>query len=306
MVGKGPDAGRPSAVEARYEWRVLSVCPNGVLKVRAPLYPGRLGIVEDDGCGAEFLDVLGRRIDIESWVDGTRRLALFAIPLEWEPQELWMSVCDANTCEPAAVEVAAATYPESVIEVAKKFHQPPKTEDGRIEADREAIRLAFASAEFDASLPIAERLSRESLWRGQFAYPCPPDFTSVFGAARIITEKGAKKSEPKHSRHLGLDFDGKVGDPIKAAHDGVIVLAKDLFYSGNSVFLSHGHGLFTSYFHMTQLGVKTGDHVKRGQQIGTVGRTGRVTGPHLHFSTKLDGLYFDPVEIFDLDLWLGL
>ena len=83
------------------------------------------------------------------------------------------------------------------------------------------------------------------------------------------------------------------------------MLAADLYYSGNSVFVSHGHGLFTSYFHMTELQVKTGAYVSKGQQIGTIGRTGRVTGPHLHFSAKLDGLYFDPIELFDLDVWLS-
>lgn len=305
-VGKGPDAGRPSAVDARYEWRVYATCGEGALLYRAPLYPGRLAIVIDQGCQATHLDMDGRRLPFEPWRESDKSLALFAVPLEWLPGEQWLSVCHNQQCEPAPFDVAVAKYPESVIEVDKKFHKPPKEADDRIEADREKIRLAFASADFDAEEALnPARLSREPLWHKPFIKPCPPDYTSVFGAERVIKEKGNKRAEPKHTRHLGLDFDGKVGDPIIATNDGVIVLADDLYYSGNSVFLSHGHGLFSSYFHMSKLAVRTGQHIKRGDSLGLVGRTGRVTGPHLHFSAKLDGLYFDPVELFDLDLWLG-
>ena len=128
-----------------------------------------------------------------------------------------------------------------------------------------------------------------------WALPRPPDYTSVFGANRVLNGKSK-------TRHLGTDFDGKVGEPIVAAQGGVVVLAEDLFFSGNSVFVSHGLGLFTTYFHMTKIEVKAGQHVSAGALLGTIGKTGRVTGPHLHFSTKLWGHYFEPMELFELTL----
>ncbi len=119
---------------------------------------------------------------------------------------------------------------------------------------------------------------------------------SLFGERRIFN--GTLKS-----RHLGLDIDGKTGDPVRAANDGVVRLTRDCFYSGNTVFLSHGAGIFTDYFHLSKILVKNGQTVKKGQVIGLLGRTGRVTGPHLHFATKVSGTIFDPEALLRFDFF---
>jgi hypothetical protein len=108
-----------------------------------------------------------------------------------------------------------------------------------------------------------------------------------FGARRVIN------GEPR-SPHTGADFAAAAGTPVLAAADGVVALADDLFFSGNSVFLDHGDGLVTMYFHLSRVEVEEGQEVKRSQELGRVGSTGRATGPHLHFGVRWHGARIDP------------
>ena len=98
----------------------------------------------------------------------------------------------------------------------------------------------------------------------------------------------------RRSRHSGVDYRATTGTPILAAAEGRVVLAGDHFFGGNSVYLFHGGGLITVYMHLSRIGVKDGDEVRRGQVIGAVGATGRVTGPHLHFAARWHGARVDP------------
>ena len=91
-----------------------------------------------------------------------------------------------------------------------------------------------------------------------------------------------------------------MGTPLIACNDGVVVLAKDRFYSGGSVIIDHGQGIYSCYYHMSKFGVKKGSEVKRGDILGLSGDTGRVTGPHLHFSFRVGGEQVDPLQFIDL------
>jgi murein DD-endopeptidase MepM/ murein hydrolase activator NlpD len=102
------------------------------------------------------------------------------------------------------------------------------------------------------------------------------------------------------SPHSGADLRARTGTPILAANRGRVVLAKDLFYSGNAVFIDHGYGLYTTYLHLSEIGVKVGDIVERGQQLGLAGATGRVTGPHLHWGVRLLDARVDPFSLVRL------
>jgi len=117
--------------------------------------------------------------------------------------------------------------------------------------------------------------------------------TAPFGDLRLFNGKA-------QSQHFGLDLDGRVGDPIEAANDGAVVMVRPCYASGNTVIVDHGGGLYTMYFHLSHFEVKEGQKVARGQLLGLVGRTGRVTGPHLHFSVKVDGLYVDGATVLGL------
>jgi len=113
-----------------------------------------------------------------------------------------------------------------------------------------------------------------------------------FGARRFFN------GEPR-SPHTGADFHAAAGTPVHAVADGVVALAADHFFSGNSVFLDHGDGLITMYFHLSEIDVEEGQRVERGQVIGKVGSTGRATGPHLHFGIRWRGERIDPTMLLD-------
>ena len=94
--------------------------------------------------------------------------------------------------------------------------------------------------------------------------------------------------------HTGADFAMTAGTPILAVADGTVVVAEDLFFSGNAVFIDHGDGLFTMYFHFSEIKVKSGQEVKKGEVVGLVGQTGRASGPHLHFGVRWHRARIDP------------
>lgn len=131
-------------------------------------------------------------------------------------------------------------------------------------------------------------------WTGDFLKPRTSRVTSEFGTGRAFNGAVA-------SRHLGVDFAGAVGAPIKAANRGVVALVDTFFLAGRVVYIDHGGGLVTGYFHMSEPLVKKGDTVERGQIIGRVGSTGRVTGPHLHWTARYGTLTVDPLDLVALD-----
>jgi murein DD-endopeptidase MepM/ murein hydrolase activator NlpD len=101
------------------------------------------------------------------------------------------------------------------------------------------------------------------------------------------------------SPHSGLDLRAATGVPVKAAGAGRVRLSRNLYYSGNTVILDHGAGLFTVYAHLSTIAVREGDEVEAGAQVGKVGATGRVTGPHLHWGAKVGDRPFDPSALLD-------
>ena len=103
------------------------------------------------------------------------------------------------------------------------------------------------------------------------------------------------------SRHLGVDFRGATGTPIRAANRGVVVLVDTFFLGGRVVYLDHGGGVTTGYLHLSKALVAVGDTVARGQTIGLVGATGRVTGPHLHWTARYGAITVNPLDLLKLD-----
>jgi murein DD-endopeptidase MepM/ murein hydrolase activator NlpD len=195
----------------------------------------------------------------------------------------------------------------------------PRTENGAGRRDTIAIPVARGEyaleklrvaprfgSEPDAAL--AERLARESklardvacrsrgtprLWRPPFARPRPGRVTSGFG-------RGREYNGVVQSRHMGTDLAGAVGAPIRAMNRGVVALVGDFYLGGRVVYVDHGAGLVSAYLHMSKPEVAVGDTVARGQVIGRVGATGRVTGPHLHWIVRYGVVTVDPMSLFDL------
>ena len=129
--------------------------------------------------------------------------------------------------------------------------------------------------------------------KSKFQMPMKSKITSNFGNARIYN--GIAKSY-----HSGTDFRAKVGTPIVSANDGRVALVMDRFYLGNVVYIDHGRGAYTYYCHMDKIAVKDGQIIKKGDKIGTSGKTGRITGPHLHYAVRLYNTTVDPIQYGNL------
>jgi murein DD-endopeptidase MepM/ murein hydrolase activator NlpD len=137
------------------------------------------------------------------------------------------------------------------------------------------------------------------MWTTSFLRPRTSAITSEFGSGRVFNGKVT-------SRHLGVDFRGAVGEPVRAANRGVVALADNFFLAGNVVYIDHGGGLVTAYFHLSKTLVSVGDTVARGQVIGLVGATGRVTGPHLHWAARYGSTTVNPLDLIPLNRnWYG-
>ena len=134
------------------------------------------------------------------------------------------------------------------------------------------------------------------MWTGSFVRPRPSSITARFGSGRTF-------NRTLTSRHLGVDFAGKAGAPVLAANRGVVVLVDNFFLAGNVVYIDHGDGIVTGYFHLSRALVAEGDTIARGQEIGLVGATGRVTGPHLHWSARYGALTVNPMDLLTVSGW---
>lgn len=178
------------------------------------------------------------------------------------------------------VAITDIKRPVQKLVVDRKYVDPPASVKARIAADREKVRKALQG-----------QIEGRS-WDVPFERPVPGTVSSQFGLKRVFN--GQPRGE-----HKGLDLRGAQGTPIKACADGVVALVDDLYYSGNTVYLNHGEGVFSAYLHMSKPLVKPGETVKRGQVIGLVGATGRVTGPHLHLSVLAQGQSVDPLPLLE-------
>lgn len=140
---------------------------------------------------------------------------------------------------------------------------------------------------------------RAPMWTASFLKPRTSIVTSEFGSGRLFN--GALTT-----RHLGVDFRGAVGQPVRAANRGVVALVDNFFLAGNVIYIDHGAGVVTAYFHLSKTLVSAGDTVKRGQEIGLVGQTGRVTGPHLHWAARYGTITVNPLDLVSLSgNWYG-
>ncbi len=160
---------------------------------------------------------------------------------------------------------------------------PPDSDLREIERERSLIRAGIAGD------------TAEAYWRQGFIEPVKGRISGSFGGQRIMN------GIPKNP-HAGMDIAVPVGTEVKASSAGVVTLAAaDLFYSGNVVVLDHGYGLHTIYAHLSEIKVKRGDIVKQGDIIALSGKTGRVTGPHLHWGASYNGIKFNPQSLLNMN-----
>lgn len=253
----------------------------------SPLTEGAVGWLLVRPSGADSVaggQAGGEPLHFERWGTGQYR-AMVAVPIE-SSDSLRVSVFLSR--EPridtmlGAVAVRQAGYPREVLAVAPKFAKPDSAAEARIRRENARSR----------QVSLASR-DHPRLWQGPFQQPRAGRITSAFGAARVYNGE-------VRSRHLGTDFAGAVGTPVLAAGRGIVAMVADFYLAGRAVYVDHGQGLVTAYFHLSRTDVVAGDTVTIGQQIGAVGQSGRVTGPHLHWVARFGAIAVDPMSLLGL------
>lgn len=231
------------------------------------------------------------RYEIELFrVDARRLRGIAAVPIDIEPQSYLVEVELGGLKQKAWVQVIDRPFDASELKVDPKFTKKPGP----------ALRKRL----------IAEQQQWGAMWKppanpprffGEIERPVDGIQTAPYGTRRIFNGK-------TNTRHYGLDLEAKTGDPVHAVQAGKVVMSSMRWASGGTIVVDHGSGLFTAYFHLSQRAKKKGDWVDAGERIGAAGRTGRVTGPHLHLAvmvrmvgtrangkTVARGLYVDPM-----------
>lgn len=187
--------------------------------------------------------------------------------------------CSLEGVKLVEVSVLDKIYPSETLNVDKKRVFLSDDDLKRVIKEREKAKAIY------------ENSSVTPLVRGEFATPLKSKITSYFGTQRLFNNK-------KKTQHLGIDFRAAVGVPIKTVNSGRVVLAEDLFFSGKTVIVDHGLGVLSFYGHLSKIQVAVGDMVPKSFVIGLAGKTGRVTGPHLHLGLKVHGHWVNGFSIF--------
>lgn len=219
--------------------------------------------------------------------DGDVWLAVIGVDLGAAPGERRAEVSyrfeDGRTsARTESIVVAAKDFPTTALEVEPRYVELSPEDQAR--AARESREIAA----------IYGVLTNERLWRGAFLVPVAGvKGGRNFGHRRIFN------GQPR-APHSGADLSASTGTPIRASNRGRVVLAKNLFFSGNAVFLDHGLGVYSVYLHLSEMFVEPGMMVERGEVLGLAGATGRVTGPHLHWGARVLDARVDPFTLLDL------
>jgi hypothetical protein len=216
-----------------------------------------------------------------------RRRALLGVDLEKPPGtypvvlHLQTSIGKSESCT-LQIPVRAGKFATESLHVEKEFVEPSPEQIKRANEERDRLRAIF------------DQMTPEKLWSGDFRVPLDGVTTGGnFGKRRVLNGQAG-------SPHSGVDFPSPTGTPIHAAQSGRVVLAEELFFSGNTVVVDHGLGVYTFYGHLSEIDVKVGDELQSGQVLGKVGATGRVTGPHLHWGLTVERSRVNPLQLVKL------
>jgi murein DD-endopeptidase MepM/ murein hydrolase activator NlpD len=180
--------------------------------------------------------------------------------------------------EELSFNIVDGNYPSETLKVDERRVNPKKTDMKRIRREIKEVHKIYAV------------ITPKKFWNGPFLLPIQSEVTSVFGTKRVLNGE-------MQTFHRGLDLKAKSGTPIHAAAPGKVVLAKNLFFTGNTVLLDHGYGIYTLYAHMSRIKVKLGQVVTDHKLLGLSGKTGRVSGPHLHWGAIVQRTQVNPMDL---------
>jgi len=209
-----------------------------------------------------------------------RYFVLVPIAYKTNKTEIKLLHVEGKKSEEILLHVNKGMYKKETLKVSSNKVKPPKSEANRIYKEYLESKKVYAT------------YTKKRYWSKPFLMPLNSKITSDYGNARVFN--GSLKSF-----HSGTDFRAPIGTKLKAINDGVVVVASDRYYSGNAVILDHGEGIYSSYSHLSKISVKKGQQIKQGEKLGLSGATGRVTGPHLHFSIIIDSKKIDPLDFIE-------
>jgi murein DD-endopeptidase MepM/ murein hydrolase activator NlpD len=221
---------------------------------------------------------------VRFWPDAARTkwTALVASGLDAKPGPYTLTISAPGTTAKDAASLALRVEPKRYetrrLKVDPQFVNPPASEIERVLREQKEMAAIFAEV-----TPVR-------LWHGAFEMPVPGEATSSFGRLSVLNGES-------RGRHQGADFRAVTGTPVHAPNAGRVALAADLYFSGNTVILDHGLGMFSLFAHFSKISVQTGAMVARGDLLGESGATGRVTGPHLHWALRLGPASVDPIAL---------
>jgi murein DD-endopeptidase MepM/ murein hydrolase activator NlpD len=225
---------------------------------------------------------LGREVVFYPDPDGRTWRGLVGVDLESRPGDYVLIVKAIREGQPELaathkLHVAPKGFPTRRLRVAPRYANPPENQVARIRQESERLGALFQSV-------------TPHRWKGPFLMPVANSPANNFGARSIFN------GQPRNP-HAGVDFMSQEGTPVRAPNAGRIVLAEDLFFTGNTVIVDHGLGLYSLFAHLSRIDVRPGEAVESRGTLGLVGATGRVTGPHLHWAVRLNEARVDPLSL---------
>jgi murein DD-endopeptidase MepM/ murein hydrolase activator NlpD len=261
--------------------QMRKACGNGVTLKLSAAAPAQGSLLLAEVVGAKGLtgvkaDFNGREIPL--WSEGEKAPTLHGLigvdletkPGKYEWKVSWQDAKGTAAACSANVSVRAGKFLTEHLKVEKQFVEPNPEQEKRAAEDQKKMKAIY------------DTVTPERLWQGKFRIPLNGVTTGGnFGRRRVLNGQS-------RSPHAGVDFPAARGTPVFAAQAGKVVLAEGLYYSGNTVVIDHGYGIYTMYAHLSEIEVHAGDAVKLSDEIGKVGATGRVTGPHLHWGLTVD------------------
>ncbi|UCB53802.1 MAG: peptidoglycan DD-metalloendopeptidase family protein [Thiotrichales bacterium] len=267
----------------RFHRTVTAICSALLSMTAHPVYatpeqalvPGGIAIVNVENYTP------GTRITFDSrkttiFKQGDSWYALAGIPLKAKSGEYSFEIKQPDgTTRIRKIDIKHKKYQEQRLTIKNKRKVNPNLEDmARISKER--VRKREAKNHWSETYPDVD-----------FIWPVSGQISSIFGLRRFFNEQ-------ERNPHSGLDIAAPEGTDIQVTADGTVIETGDFFFSGNMVYVDHGQGLISLYAHLSRIDVKPGDVLRRGDILGAVGQTGRVTGAHLHFAVLANGVLVDP------------
>jgi murein DD-endopeptidase MepM/ murein hydrolase activator NlpD len=223
------------------------------------------------------------RIPLSPNSTGKAYEGLLAVDLEAKPAKYQVKV---RGVDPSGKNLSGA----AALEVKKVVFKTQNLSLPSAMVDLDPKTLERVNAESKRVEALFQRARREKLWKGPFLQPVQGEISTPFGLRRVINRQNK-------SPHSGVDLRAAEGTPILASNSGAVVLVDDLFFSGKSVVLDHGQGIYSMYFHLSEVLAREGEKISRGDVLGQAGSTGRSTGPHLHWGVRVHGAKVDPFSL---------